>query len=528
MNRIVRRALSRSASPLVWSALVLAGGLVGACSEIVNPDTSRLAPMRELDGGERTDATPSCPGGCDDGVACTVDACGAAGCTVTPDDAACGTGERCNAVMGCIPLRCSTDAECSDGSACTGEERCDPASSSDPSGCVAGTATLCDDAIPCTTDLCVDAAGGCVHMPSDAVCGDSIDCTVDVCDPTAGGRDDRGCVHTEDDARCDDGFCSTGGTCDASLGCSGGTPRVCPDDGDRCTAESCDAAAAMCISTPIADCSADTGETCATALPIAIDGSGRGRVNGMLSGFTDDYAFCTSSNGRDAVYFFDVTSLSDVVIETAGSSVDTVLAVALDCATAPTVCNDDRDPGASPSVTESRIFLHRVVPPIGSPSLRVYVFVDGYNASATGAFTLGVTIQPARADSCTAPMEITGGGTVLGIGPFVPGSGTYGSCQGFSDRSDGEGVLRMRPPADRDHQQIDVYSTTFVPEIYLRNGCTGTQLDCDIGSAIGGGINAAQVSTGTVSETSTQYLFVDGMGPSPTGTPHGYVVVYDP
>ena len=37
---------------------------------------------------------------------------------------------------------------------------------------------------------------------------------------------------------------------------TGGTPRVCPDDGDRCTAESCDPAAAMCISTPVADCSA--------------------------------------------------------------------------------------------------------------------------------------------------------------------------------------------------------------------------------------------------------------------------------
>ncbi|MDQ3034608.1 MAG: hypothetical protein M3Y87_19520 [Myxococcota bacterium] len=535
MNRVDIRPAARLAS-LVGVALL------GACSAIVSPDTSRLEPSGvdggSVDGGRvdsgHVDSGPLdggavCPTGCDDAVACTVDTCEATGCAHVTDDSACGADERCNAVMGCVPLRCSTNAECDDGSACTGDERCDPGATTDPSGCVSGTPTACDDGLSCTNDLCVDAAGGCIFMPSDAGCDDGIECTTDACAPADPARDAAGCVHPADDALCDDGFCFTGGRCNASSGCVGAMPRACPDDGDACTAESCDPALSMCVSAPIDGCTAGTGETCAMALPIAIDAAtGRGTVSGVLSAYADDYAFCMSSSGRDAVFYFDVTTLSDVTIDTMGSSADTVLAVAFDCSTAPTICNDDRDPGAG---TTSRIFLHRMAPAIGSASLRVYVFVDGYSASSTGAFTLEIAIAPARPDSCAEPLDITGGGTVLGLGPFgATPTGPSGSCQGFSDRGDGEGVFRMRPPSDRAHDQIDAYSTTFVPEIYIRTGCMGgSELDCDIGSAVGGGINAASISTGSVSESSTQYLFVDGMvGTTPAGGPHGYVVVYDP
>lgn len=551
MNRLVHRALARlagrwsSRGVLARAALfvvgaLFAGGLASACSAIVAPDTSRLDPSAHVDGGGvdgggvvdsgASDSGDRCPTGCDDGVACTLDTCEVIGCRHATDDSACADGERCNAVMGCVPLRCTEDAECDDGSACTGEERCDPAASPDESGCVAGTPMACDDGFSCTTDVCADAAGGCVFMPNDAACGDAVECTSDRCAPDAPDHDDAGCVHDADDTLCDDGFCFEGGRCDPLSGCVGAMPRACADDGDACTAESCDAALSMCVSTPIAGCTSGTGETCATAAAIAIDGTGRGSASGMLSAYADDYAFCNSSSGRDAVFHFDVTSLSDVEISTMGSTTDTVLAVGFDCASTPTICNDDRDPGDG---TSSRIFLHRIAPPPGAAALRVYVYVDGYDASATGAFTLAVTITPARPDSCSEPLDITGGGTVLGLGPLVAGpAGPSGSCQSWGDRGDGEGVFRMRPPADRDHDGIDVYTTTFVPEIYIRTGCAGptaSELDCDVGGSVGGGINAARVSTGTVGESSTQYLFVDGMvGTAPSGGPHGYVVVYDP
>lgn len=538
MLRLAERSLVGVAAQ---AAVVLAlGAACGACSAIVSPDTSRLGPGSDLDGGGvdggggrdgggDPDATPVCAGGCDDGVTCTVDRCGAVGCEHAPDDAACGDGMRCSPVMGCVALRCTSDAECDDGRLCTGAERCDPGASSDPSGCVAGTPLECDDGVACTNDLCVDATGGCIFMPSDAACDDAIACTSDACAPAAAGHGADGCVHVGDDALCDDGFCFVGGRCDPVLGCTGATPRTCPDDGNRCTAESCDATAGACVSTPITGCTTTTpGDLCAAAIPLPIDATSmRGSTTGTLGGYADDYAFCGSSGGRDVVYYFDLTSTSDVVIDTSGSPTDTVLAVGFDCAAAPLVCNDDRDPGAG---TTSRVFLHRVGPPFGASSLRVYVYVDGYDASATGAFTLNVAIQRAHPDSCTEPMDITGGGTVLGVGPIAGASGgPYGSCQSFSDRSDAEGVFRMRPPGDRAHNQIDVYSATFNPEIYIRTGCSGGfELDCDVGRP-SGGVNAARISTGTVPSDSTQYLFADGMsGVSPGGMPHGYIVVYDP
>lgn len=53
-----------------------------------------------------------CPGGCDDGVECTVDTCGGGGfamptagdgCNHDPDNARCGDGEICDPMMGCVP-----------------------------------------------------------------------------------------------------------------------------------------------------------------------------------------------------------------------------------------------------------------------------------------------------------------------------------------------------------------------------------------------------------------------------------------
>jgi len=68
---------------------------------------------------------------CDDANACTADSCNRGVCVNAP-----------------LP--------CDDHDACNGVETCDPAT-----GCVAGTALVCDDGDPCTTDSC-DPAAGCV------------------------------------------------------------------------------------------------------------------------------------------------------------------------------------------------------------------------------------------------------------------------------------------------------------------------------------------------------------------------------
>jgi hypothetical protein len=583
-------SVARGLAPLLPALLALVTGgsaLVSGCSAIVQPDPDRLRPRAdggptiERDGGGLgDDAGPLCPAGCDDGVDCTVDACGASGCEHTGDDAACGETMRCNPVMGCVPLRCTRDDECDDGRPCNGIETCD-AASPDATGCVAGEELRCDDGIACTADACIDAEGGCVAPASHAMCDDAISCTVDICAPTAPGRDAEGCTHAGDDAMCNDGFCFTGGTCDPGSGCVGARPRDCRDF-DPCDVEECDPVAAACVSTPVDadmdghpaasvtmgairtlcpgatdcddtsdavhpgaeeacngvddDCDRTTDEgcppalndTCETAAPITIDGSGRGAITASLEPYSDDLTFCMGGRGgRDAVYYFDVASLSDVVLDTSGSAVglDTMLAVTHDCAVAPIVCNDDRD---RPSITSSRIFLHRVGPVVPGVPARIYVFVDGFDAEEVDTFTLSVEIRGARPDACgSSPLDISGGGTVYGVGP-IGGSASdeLGSCQDVDEVVESEGVFRLDAPDDRDHDMIGAYAATFVPDLYLRDGCS-RELDCSVGSNVGGGVHLARVGSGAVDGGSTQYLFVDGMTPT-AGVPHSYIVAYDP
>ena len=143
---------------------------------------------------------------CDDGNTCTVDACDPTlGCTSIADDgAACDDGNPCTSDDGCFgtvcqgaPIEgcCATDLECDDGQACT-LDACDdglcanePVECSVPDLCWAGfcdidgecsaTPISCDDSNPCTDDAC-DGTLGCVHVPTASptsdcsVCGDGM------------------------------------------------------------------------------------------------------------------------------------------------------------------------------------------------------------------------------------------------------------------------------------------------------------------------------------------------------------------
>lgn len=103
----------------------------------------------------------TCSGTLDDGVACTVDVCPAAGGAHLhiPSDGLCAAGQSCTAT-GCV----SRDPAC-------------PAS--------------CDDGIACTVDSCV--SGSCRHSPDDSACSES--CT---CNPGHADADSRGCVSPPD------------------------------------------------------------------------------------------------------------------------------------------------------------------------------------------------------------------------------------------------------------------------------------------------------------------------------------------
>ncbi len=265
------------------------------------------------DGVETCDPVLDCQAGtpvnCDDGIACTVDACSEATdvCVNQADDALCDNGlfcdgaETCDAVLGCQAgpapdcddgVACTidscdevgdacvnavTNALCDNGQFCDGVETCDAVND-----CQAGTPPVIDDGVGCTDDLCDEANDVVVHTANDANCNngqycdgietcnatldcqagtppncnDSVGCTVDICDET-----NDVCVNTPNGSNCDNGqFCDGVETCDATLDCQPGTPPNC-NDGVSCTVDTCDESGDSCVSTPTAAL-CDNGQFC--------------------------------------------------------------------------------------------------------------------------------------------------------------------------------------------------------------------------------------------------------------------------
>lgn len=195
---------------------------------------------------------------CDDGNACTIDACDAVTgtCTHTP-----GTGTECN-----------------DNNPCT-IDSCDPITGACVFTLVPGTP--CDDGIPCTTnDVCVN--GICRGTPKD--CNDGNPCTVDVCDPVTGE-----CVSTIPPGNaCDDGDpCTENDVC--VNGVCRGTRRIC-NDGNPCTVDSCNPVTGACTFTIVPGSPCDDGNPCTVNDTCA---------NGVCVGFPrncDDGDPCTADS----------------------------------------------------------------------------------------------------------------------------------------------------------------------------------------------------------------------------------------
>jgi len=176
------------------------------------------------------DSGGSACGDCEDGVPCTLDSCDAATglCTHLPDSTLCGAGFRCDVQLGCVPTStCQTSADCDDGDACT-LDACEAGV-----GCTHTRRTTCDDGDACTAgDTC--ASGTCVGER--IACDDGNACTDDSCDRIAG------CVNAPNQNTCDDGdACTLGDACQD--GDCRGAPRDCDDANpctdDGCQAGAC-------------------------------------------------------------------------------------------------------------------------------------------------------------------------------------------------------------------------------------------------------------------------------------------------
>jgi cysteine-rich repeat protein len=248
---------------------------------------------------------------CDDGNACTTgDACGSGACAgalIVCDDSNLCTDDSCGGAGTCqfVP----NSVGCSDGSACTVGDVCGLGV------CVPGSALLCQDDNPCTSDGC-DLASGCtVTNTTDACsddnvcttgdlcgggiclpgattdCSDGNVCTTDECNPVLG------CSATNNVQACNDGNACTSGDACGSGACAG-LLIVC-DDNNLCTDDSCDGAG-ICQFVPnsvgCSDGSACTvGDVC--GLGVCVPGSALPCEDGNLC-TTDG---CDAASGCTAI-----------------------------------------------------------------------------------------------------------------------------------------------------------------------------------------------------------------------------------
>lgn len=228
-------------------------------SDVANDDIPGLLNDLLVDG-----CTTSLGDPCDDGNACTDDACNAAGqceniLNFDPATSCCNpadalqsvlddgddcTNDVCDAQTGVVTHSPATGGTlCDDGNACTVADVCDG------EGTCMGTLRNCDDGVPCTSDSCDPATGLCMNEAVDAACDNGVFCDgLESCDAAAGCVSDAGFT-CDDDNACTDDSCDDGGdTCvhtpnydTATECCNPSTGEsVVIDDGSQCTVDVCD------------------------------------------------------------------------------------------------------------------------------------------------------------------------------------------------------------------------------------------------------------------------------------------------
>jgi hypothetical protein len=264
---------------------------------------------------------------CDDGNSCTVDTClGEGGCEhVNQTEGECLDGDVCTIADHCDEGVCvGTPIECDDGNACT-DDACDglggcsfinntiPCDDGDDctlgelcaeGACLPEVTLSCDDGNPCTQDAC-DTVTGCSHVPTDALCDDGNACTTDdaclagQCTATLTlGCDDEnpcttdlcspneGCSSVVNTLPCnDENTCTTSDICSEGL-CAGGEALNC-NDGNPCTDDVCDPLTGCSFVANEAPC--DDANEC-TASSVCADGG----CKGLDSVDCDDGNLCTT------------------------------------------------------------------------------------------------------------------------------------------------------------------------------------------------------------------------------------------
>ncbi|MBI5487329.1 MAG: hypothetical protein HY905_08355 [Deltaproteobacteria bacterium] len=362
-------------------------------------------------------ADDDCTGGADNGFTCVRAA--TRGCHTSCDPAGTDTGtQTCDAT--CVWGSCAAPAETCDGR----DNDCDGACD-DGFGCCRGAATTC------TTTCGSTGVGTCTAtcaLPTGAACTPPIE--------TCNGRDD------DCDTVTDDGFtCAAGATRACTVGTCAGT--------QTCDA-ACSAWGACTVPTPVND-------TCAGAITLTPPRDATGTTCNAAADYTPTCGGASTA-GRDVVYRLDITSPSNVVLETDTGTPgwDALLHLhsGATCPGAEVACNDDIAPGD----LDARITTTLV------PGT-YWVVVDGFNAASYGAFTLRTTVTPAG-DECIdpIPLTLTAARTTI-TGTTATATASTGSCAAAND------LWFSFTLTQTERVFVNTYGSAFDTQLALLNGC---------------------------------------------------------
>ena len=279
----------------------------------------------------------------------------------------------------------------------------------------------CDDHVACTNDFCDADTGQCAHEPDDDLCPGG-----GTCNPQDGcGGGDQLCSV---DGDCVDGTgCSTGHCADGHCawrpvdGDQDGTAR-CEGDCDDARPDVHPGQTEVCGNGVDDDCNGATdgddpacqGGSCGRELTIRDGGHLEGDVRGPGASNSER---CDRGAGPEVSIELILSRDSDLVISTAGSDFDTVLYVREGCDGAELACSDNRSQARS--WLDSRLWLEAL------PAGTYTIVVDSVERG--GHFNLQVDRDNPRAPNCDRPLDISGGGTVVGS-VSGPGSDQGASC----------------------------------------------------------------------------------------------------
>jgi len=325
-------------------------GMADAAAPDAGPPSEPDAPAEPDAGPETVEAPPAvtptadCPGGCDDGDACTEDVCDAVlGCMNYPIEGCC--------VPDCAGKSCGSDGCGGVCGECGLGESCVPPGVCETLGCVPD----------CTGKECGDNGCGesCGMCPSGWTCDSAGMCEQDACVPSCGGAQCGG-----------DGCGGSCGTCPGSFQCQSGT---CVD-----------------TSPPVAG----NGNTCQSPFVISAvpfttsnDTTGADNNSWFESGDCPGVSLGKGEGSRDQVYSITVAQTGDYRIDVDSEfGYDAVVYVASGCPGLATSCIAAVDDSASGLET---LFVSL------SAGVPYFIVVDGWGnvLDEHGTYTLSVQMQ---------------------------------------------------------------------------------------------------------------------------------------